>query len=511
MPKNHINTDVSYLSLVHKNTPKEKYNGKCIYNDYLFQFSLTKQIRKSPYWRGTVSAIDNKGFVANAKVKTSNDTITTQKVSTAVTCHSDDLEEIKQAITSSVNRLFFEYSSAIEAKGSGAFRPESITPITAFNKYSETFISKEYPRASASSQEQYLTRLKGAIKKLPHKPMCQFTEDHFEKHLKSKNQQKITMLKKFWDFCIEEGYCNGSNPVPKKTREKTKKKTSLKGTIKVDHLLPEQETIVYDYIENKLTPPLAGVAMLLGSSLTDNEVISLKWSDIEIISPIFVVVKNYKPEYAGATKNYTRPLAPRAAHIIYLLYKQLSLNYSESQMESMYVITPVKRPFAQYSREALIKTATNVLLRDVLSYEQYKLISNKNLDFAAAKSILKNTFIYDLETRCNLKAAPGYLDFLLGKSLRKDVTSDSYHSFTSPAGLRHAHELMLILRKEEPLCYDDTEYLNDPNSLTVVSETTHSQLTLAFKVVLPPGGKFSIACEHGVHGTIKAINQEEPL
>lgn len=495
--------EVEFLSFNCSNGVPRRYTGSLLMNNSLYKFSLTEQLDScEEYYRGRVTAQSKTGKAITITVKNKNGEIKSKYVTYEKYVYSHDEKEIKRKIAEMANKLYAKHAIEIENDLFESLRQDTITPLLAVNKHGFTAIDYSHKAASETSKMQYYNRLKRAAEKLPNKPMCQITERTIKSWEKttSFSRNEMQELKKFWEYCLLKRICIGDNPIHI-TRKKKRNKKDKNNTVTIDKLLPEQSQDLYDYINDNTTGPHMGTILALGGGFNPKKIIELKWSDIMIISDNYVIVRDYMPQRAGATKNYTRPLMPQAARIISKRYNELLKEYSSKQMNNMPVVSSKGNPVKQYNIDALKKDASRLITRYV-SHEMLKQISNEDLDYAAPFKILKNTYKYDLEVRCSLNGDPSVCNFLLGKSLSNDVTSDSYRTFTSHAGLRHLHELTLFLDKEIPTLEPGISTIHKGESTINIirPDNNHCSIDGFVEFELPPKCSCISQTRYGVDG-----------
>lgn len=458
--------------------------------------------------RGRIIANDKTGAVLKVREKDGEE-IKVKSVVREMRIYTQEPNEIKEIIASATKKLYEKYSLVIQNDLFKSLRPDTITPTLAVSKYGMAAVDYNHGKACVESKGQYYTRLKRAASKLPRKPMAEIGVTQLNSWLKQNkiSSTELQELKKFWEYCLTKGVCFGENPIhiPRKKKNKKNKKKNI---VKIDRLLAEQSEDLYNHIEDNPTGPRMGTVLALGAGFYPAKSLELKWADMTFFEENFVVVRDYIAERAGATKNYSRPLMPRAARIINLRYNQLLKEYSPKQLENMPVVSAKEDPSKAYNAAALKKDAYRLIGR-YISYEMMTQITNEDLDYAAPLKILHNTYKYDLQARCSLYDDPSVCGFLLRKSLLGDVTSDSYRAFTSPSGLRHMHELTLFLDKDLPILDEDVVVLNNESSTLkkINPATNHCTVEGYMEIEFLPGKEHIIQSRYGAIGHIEISHE----
>lgn len=489
--------------------------GNFVYNSSPYNFSLSRQKSDNFVLRGTVSAIDSMGNVIKTKVNRKNDLALADEnfpekykyISRSLRCFSSNEEDIKNAITNAIIKLYAQNAKTIEAERSVSLRPDTITAAMAAQNSAKGFVAQSHEDASAKSQANAVKRLQNVCAKLPNKAMQDIKKSELTKWMDELSIPRDARkeLHDFWEYCRLKRICNGSNPVVVPARKRVSDATLIKRASRINELLFDQETALLDKIEDKCTGPMVGIALML-AGFTVKFISELKWESVVFYDKYdFAVVKFFQLERAGATHNYSRPVPPRVAVILRKRYEFLSTKYGDKVLAKMPVASYSENYKRPITASLLTKTSMNVLLDSFMTYADYKLLTNENLDVSAASRVLFNTYKRDLESVCNLEDDPGSMNFLLGLSLQDDITSDAYRDFTSIEGLTHLYDLLHVLCKEEPVEPIDDVILEDGQIVrTFTPQTTISKYQVYTTIVLQPGQKINIKALHGVNGSFDA-------
>lgn len=98
------------------------------------------------------------------------------------------------------------------------------------------------------------------------------------------------------------------------------------------------------------------------------------------------------------------------------------------------------------------------------------------------------------------------LNFLLGKSLDGDPTSDAYTAFTSDAGERRLFTVLNALRENRPVEAVKPVDGNDGVYHMVITPKLERDYYMMFsEVIFEPGKSVTISCPHGVTGLVEEV------
>ena len=499
--------DVIFLTFEYVKKKAGCFQGSAEYNNAFFTFSVTEQINEidRPF-RGSVTAKDKVGNTHKVEIRDKDGNIKTKSIMLERRIYSSNPKVIKEKIADAIRKLYAKYAIEIQSDVFQSLRPESITPVLAVSKHGMAYVSYNHRDASDNSKVQYYGRLQRAARSMPNIPMVQITATKLKKWIETTSipKSQLKELQKFWDYCLYKHICIGENPIHIPRAKKSNKK-GKENIVKVDKLLPEQTQALYEYIEANMTGPHMGTILAIGGGFKPEKIVELTWSDIIIEDDNYVIVRDYIPERAGATKNYKRPLMPQAARIVKKRYEDLLENYTPRNLSKMPVVSAKNDSTKKYNTEALKKDAQRVVVKYV-SHDVLKEISNEDLDYAAAFKILNNTYMYDLAVRCSLNKESGVFKFLTRKSLLGDTTSDSYRDFISRAALRHIHELTLFLDKEVVETEASISTIQEDAKTVIIlrPETNHCTINGYIKFIVPPKSKCIIDSKYGVEGNLKS-------
>ena len=232
---------------------------------------------------------------------------------------------------------------------------------------------------------------------------------------------------------------------------------------------------------------------------------ALTWESIHFDStdPTLVVVDIHQPDLAGATHDYSRPAAPFCALVLRKRYESLKQKYTVEELTGAPVVSTKKNALKVLSNEAFLGDATRIL-RAIASDT---VAGNKNNGgTAAAKRVLRNTYINNVYTRLGFDDDIGTKAFLCEERM-KDVTSDNYTKFNDLDGIARIHAAEMILSPPEEI--DNTELVETlPDGkikYTFWPDSMRKTAGVGCDVLVPTDADADITlyCPHGVEFVIK--------
>ena len=166
-------------------------------------------------------------------------------------------------------------------------------------------------------------------------------------------------------------------------------------------------------------------------------------------------------------------------------------------------------PTKQLKNDRFLGDLYGTLRRSGIPDQQIK--KKKGSDSSAAKTLLRNTYLNNIGYRLGLEGDEGTKNFLSGRSLAGDITSDHYTSFTdldavrrmlaSQTGLQplRKYEQTEIPREREDGC---TEW-------TFLPDDTRQIVQVDMVIDLQPGEIITVACEHGTEAALRSRELKE--
>lgn len=463
----------------------------------IFKFSLNQQNRIMYELRGTISALDANGTVAST-VMIKDEEREVRKISSSIYVDSADDERIKKHVIRKAESLYNSNAKKFEAEAGVVISPETITVIRAVDRYGKRFINDKHRKASKESRDNMLKMLQRISVKLPHTPMADILTSDINKALdKGVSARAKTELRNFWDYCLQNHFIIGKNPIPKAKKKRRTPSAIKKKANRIDRLSISQEDTLFGILRQKNDGAACAVALMI-SGFSPKEIAGMRWKDIRIENKAdFVVVTNLKPDFASATHNYSRPTVPQSAEILITRQNELVKRFGKSKTSELPVAGKARDPSKCMDANRIIKEAKDLLVGNFMSKNDYVVIANEDMEVAAATRVLRATYKRDLIERCNLGEDPGLLKFLLGESLAKDTTADAYTAFTSPEGEKRIMEIFKCLREEVPI---DVDAVKDENpELKILAPKTTRQYARGFvELILQEGESIYFASSHGL-------------
>jgi len=202
---------------------------------------------------------------------------------------------------------------------------------------------------------------------------------------------------------------------------------------------------------------MMGILLLKEAGLTSAQACSLTWKDLffyvdaahkssdltQMQEPQTLYLSLCKEETAGATHDYTFPVFPFGAMILCQRYTFLRKSYSETQLQTMLVVTSEANPKEGLSPANLTNFARNIVRDFGVSYAV--LAGLKSGEQGAGVTLLLHTYANRLEEICGLKSDPSMLKFMKHQSLTNPVQADHYRSFTDATARNY---LNTVIRRD---------------------------------------------------------------
>ena len=271
-------------------------------------------------------------------------------------------------------------------------------------------------------------------------------------------------------------------------------------SLETERLTPSQEDKLYNKLLEKPSGASVAAALMVGGYFTPKQIASMTWGEIifheEARDYASVKISNF--DNVGATHNYTRPLFPKAALVIREIFNKLVGEYGEKKVRKMPVAGLISNPKKAMSANRIIAEAQKILTKWIISPNDYY-FNSEELSLSATTKILRDTYKVNVEERCNLFADPGMMNYLLGNTLAKDVTADSYTAFSSEFAQKKLYRVMHCLCSDEPV---EKVEPDDNCTARLIPETTRSYASGYAEIILAPGDSVRIECVHGVEGTM---------
>lgn len=506
-------------------------SGRYILNEIEMVFSATEQLSGKYALRGTISAISPQDglvlqvsgreknarlehLVQSGKYHDREESIAHRdkalNVSYPVYGHGLSDAEAKAAVENAAIKLFAKHAPLLQQVLRQSSRPDSIMPNVAFSAYADDFLSSQFSDASVKSRANYRSQLAKLLRKLPNSPMSKVKPSEVGaciKHLNySKSETRRAYL--FWQFLLDHGYCTGSNPVPSNTKRRESAETRQEKSKRPDCLdLPQQDALYKALTAGEVSGADCGVALMAWGGIDIKR--GLTWQSVHFHSddPTLAVIDIHQPDLAGATHDYTRPVAPFCALILMKRYQALQEKYTAEELMEAPVVSTKKNAQKALSNEAFLGEATRLLRAiapDTIAGKK------KNGGTAAAKRVLQNTYINNVYTRLGFNDDVGTKAFLCEERI-KDVTSDNYTKFNDLDGVARIHAAEMILSPPETI--DNTEQaeaLPDGRiKYTFWPDTMRKTVGVNCVILSPPNAEIDLSCPHGTESVIKSRELKE--
>lgn len=176
---------------------------------------------------------------------------------------------------------------------------------------------------------------------------------------------------------------------------------------------------------------LIAIALMKGGGLNPKDISSLVISQVLTSKNPELVFIAISRQFASATQNYTFPLFPYEARILYQYIKSLDPSRRSGDCYLLSKDAEGKVPFSAEEITAFIR-----LELQKLQFGYASRLGKLNLSRQNGVSILLNTYRMRLEKYCGVTANydEGALKFMVHQSLQTLVQADHYRSFTGESG-----------------------------------------------------------------------------
>lgn len=502
-------------------------SGRYIYNELEMLFHAVEQTSGKYALRGIISVIDPQNgnvlqvagreknarldhLVQSGKYKSREEANGCRNkalnVSYPIYGHGLSDAEVKAAVDNAAEKLFAKNAQLLQRVLRQSSRPDSITPNVAVAAYVDDFLNSQLVDASEKSRANYRAQLAKLLRKLPNTPMSKTKPSEVAACIKRLDctKSEIRRAYLFWQYLLDHGYCTGNNPVPSDTKRRESAETRQEKSKRPDCLDLAQQDALYDaLIAGEVSGADCGIALMAWGGIDLKR--ALTWESIHFDStdPTLVVVDIHQPDLAGATHDYSRPAAPFCALVLRKRYESLKQKYTVEELTGAPVVSTKKNALKVLSNEAFLGDATRIL-RAIASNT---VAGNKNNGgTAAAKRVLRNTYINNVYTRLGFDDDIGTKAFLCEERM-KDVTSDNYTKFNDLDGIARIHAAEMILSPPEEI--DNTELVETlPDGkikYTFWPDSMRKTVGVGCDVLVPTDADADITlyCPHGVEFVIK--------
>ena len=415
-------------------------------------------------------------------------------------------------ILARAQKLYGDHTSAISRDlgaeaGIVSMRPGEVTPIRACKAYGRKFVQNSHPKSSLKKNNERINMLQRFFYGLADEPMSKYSARQITKYIKNGHfgKEAQTLASRFWQYCLDQGYCYGVNPFPEYADTRMSESVLQRKSLQATTLSAQTQDNLFRILIHNPTDLDCGVA-LMSSGFTCEHICTLRWKNTAFDTEIadYVRVGLYLPERAGAQHNYTRPSTPQCALVLRKRYEALSKKKDSAALADCYVVTGAKTK--TISPGELSKVASEKLVQAGVDNDTLTYAKKESPSEAAARTLLKNTYQKNLVLRCGLTSEidNGTFRFLCGMSLAGDTTSSNYVSFTSPEAQKRLYYLLRILQPEAQIPPRADEVHEDGSITYCISPiTTGEHAGIIADVLLMPGEEISIECLHGVNGGVR--------
>lgn len=299
-------------------------------------------------------------------------------------------------------------------------------------------------QACGTSFGKNLKTLENLCNMLSEKAMRDVTEDDIHEianQLKGSDEtrkRKLSLLRRFWDYCLIVGIIDGQNPVEQYLRNnpglnKRRYKRVARIEKRPGRLSKEEEKVLLQYVRGQLDNGFSlAVPLMTGGGIPPAIQAKLKWSDVIIDQNDHsdVWVRIIMDNSTWATQDYSRALFREEGAIVYERYEKLCKMFSDRDaLNELPVISAKADTTKMVPAKEITAYIRDALLRTVVKNSTLAPSMNQNRREGMGTQFLRQHYAAKL-LECGLETDKGLLDFL---RLRKisSVTANYYRSFTS--------------------------------------------------------------------------------
>lgn len=484
-----------------------------------FEYSIKEQRSGASVYKGSVRAVDATGETLkkggmkkkqilgkyDGKELSKNELDQKLRLSKSVVCDTLDQELVLNAVRKKAEKLFLENPGTIIEAIWGNVTSETITLQIAVEEYGYEFVQRVFPASNPERQEKLEKQLKNLSEKFEARPMATYPKTRITKIIEGLGEKSVDILRKFWDYCLERGICDGENPIVAKKKKKPTEKQKQLRAMRCEEISEDQINALLDDIEKDPTGPSMGTALMI-SGFKPSFLADLCWKDIHVREGnSYVVVTNIHMERAGGTQDFSRPVLPRVADVIKMRLSRLKSEYDATTLAGMPVVSTVNDPTKKMASQAIIQTAVRMLKAVSVTNMMFAALRAEDQTMAAATKLLSKSYARLLTEKSNIFSDTGTFNFLTDTSLGSDTTSKNYTSFTSKSGEARLHDILMSAakvkkhRKKRDVAENDHK-----TTVTVYPDFSDEYAVMKGQIVVPPGGVVYITCKHGVEGSYTA-------
>lgn len=436
-----------------------------------------------------------------------------------------DDEKIKESITSIALKLYAKHEATIlrTLKELGVIGHDTHTALTT---YIDSYIRKFYGKTSIKNQKSVQRIIEKVTAFFGSVAISDITRAMIKAYVKQNEKsarRDLNYTCKFFEFCRDKGVYTGENPLEVYADVYRIKKAnngiySIRKLIEIINIPTDVEKKLNNEILNNVDDGLyIGLMLVKECNFTTTEISSLKWKNVSLRNDTpYLSISISKETIGGATHNYTRPLTPFAADVIYQRYHILEKKYTEDEIMDM----PLASKSSDYKKPVDAKDITRLCRIALLraGIDQYYLSVIQGICPGAGLRLLQKNLRYRLEYYCGLSEDPAAVSFLMGNSLQNDITADHYRSFISPEGQMYLYN---ALKRDKRFISDqETEenkretvqnwILQDGITEFSISPTsTHEVISFKIKIQIKPNDFIYLYAPQGISCSVKVWKARE--
>lgn len=435
-----------------------------------FAFSLREQTRGEYTMRGTVSLRSARDH--NRVLKSKDDDGKEKPVSVPIRVRSCEEGDIKAKIVAVCSKLATENYDVIY-KDLKSARPEDLTLATAVHLYGKDFLldvrRADPQKFDAKIREMMRIAVRLERYTLPEIPVSALVQ--LKKETGRSSDAGFSRLCRFVDWIGRKNYYRGPNPFAEYYRRHPKKtpkpledilNTAFRPRSLPDDLAVRLRRKIADApaAEEKAT----GLLLIYQAGLDAKTACAVHWGDLEFDGVRHCekscVIKLQKKN-GGATQDFTHPIFPWAVDELRRRYQALKAD--DPKLDE-------KKILANTAPDQLTAYCRTELSRLGVSYADLS-AAREDGNMGGGVCLLLKDFSNNLTRYCGIWSE-ATVRFLLGKSLKNDVTSDNYSSSSCPMGQERIQHYM----------ERDTRFVAKPRKAPIIVREEDGKKT----VTVPP-------------------------
>ncbi len=504
----------------------QSIKGTYYWGGVLFRFTLNHVSGPYPL-RGTLSAINPEGngvmkIVGQARAeqmknhfpdsepttKEEYEYLAIKRTLRLKTDKAADKKDIEEEIASAAKALYGAHIESIMKHLKEKITPATITPVAACHIYLRQFMSTD-PNLSKVKQEtiaSYQASMALFFSFLPVVPMHVVSAKDVKSalHDASIKPHIQRAIRRFWSYCLLQRICMGpNNPIPEPQHKRKDPKKFQDAALHLDKLSIRICQKIEQIIESteELSSDQCGILLMLYGRLDPKDIEKLQWKHIIWgEDEDYVCIPINKPEQAGWTHDFTRPLMPPAARVLRARYRWLLTCCNGKDLASYPVVSQLSDPSKPMSAAALIQYATQILKSVGVSEKTFAYYRSKWRD-AAARRLLFNTYDYMIDQLTELDT--GSRRFLKGLPLLRDTTHDNYVSLSDEEGRWRLYQHLRHIGMPKKLSSQSPVIADGWETHTISPSDTAHRVSGKIILELEKGQTFEMIADQGIEADIK--------